>query len=68
MFTRRYTDTCSLQTDYCKFGNFHEGFIFAKLRILEKIKSSRHVEISLSLTNVGNLCSSANLKRGQYVF
>ena len=28
----------------------------------------RNVEISLSLNDVGNLCPSANLKRGKYSF
>ena len=38
---------------YCKFGNFREGFIFAKLRIMRsfvKIESSRNGEITLSFT------------------
>ena len=36
---------------YCKFGNFREGFIFAKLRSFVKIKTSRIGEIILSFTD-----------------
>ena len=35
---------------YCKFRNFHEGFIFAKFR---ENRTSRYDEITLSFTNIG---------------
>ena len=41
--------------EYCKFGNFREGFIFAKLRISRsfvKIRSSRYGEITFSFTDL----------------
>ena len=42
---------------YSKFGNFREGFIFAKLCIIMrsfvKIKASQIGEITLSFTDVG---------------
>ena len=41
---------------YCKFGNFSEGFIFAKLCIymqsFMKMKSSQKGEITLSFTDI----------------
>ena len=40
-------------SQYCKFGNFHECFIFAKLRSFVKIKPLRNGEITLSFTDVG---------------
>ena len=46
---------------YCKFGNFHEGFIFAKLRICEvlcQIKSSQYGEITLLFVNMAKSCPS----------
>ena len=61
---------------YCKFGNFREGFIFAKLSICEvswKIESSRIGEIILSFTDIGKsrpcvanmsfTCKEANYKQ-----
>ena len=41
---------------YCKYGNFRERFIFAKLREIRsfvKIKASRDCVITLSFTDVG---------------
>ena len=41
---------------YCKFRNFREGFIFAKLHICEvfmKIRTLRNCEITLSSTGNG---------------
>ena len=42
---------------YCKFGNFHEDFIFAKLRIcmqsFVKIKPLRSGKITLSFIHIG---------------
>ena len=41
---------------YCKFGNFHEGFIFVKLSICEvsrTIKSLRNGKITMSFTDIG---------------
>ena len=40
---------------YCKFGNFREGFIFAKLRV---IKPSRNGEKDFSFTDVSKSCQS----------
>ena len=40
---------------YCKFGNFREGFIYAKLR---ENKSSRNGKITLSFTDLGKSCPS----------
>ena len=40
---------------YCKFGNFREDFIFAKLRFA-KIKSSRNGKITLSFISIGKSC------------
>ena len=51
-----------VQTDiYCKFGNFREDFIFAKLRICDmrsfvKIKPSRDDKITLSFIGIGKSC------------
>ena len=44
----------------CKFGNFREGFIFA--RSFVKIKTSQIVEISLSLTDVVYSCPSRDFE------
>ena len=40
---------------YCKFGNFREGFIFAKLGVsgVSQKKNSLNSEYSLSFTDVG---------------
>ena len=38
------------------------------MRSFVKIKLARNVEIRLSITDEGNSCSGANLKRGKYVF
>ena len=44
----------SLKTIYRKFGNFREGFIFAKkMRNFKKINPSRNGEITLLFTDVG---------------
>ena len=42
----------------CKFGNFHEGFIFKKLhmRRFVKMKSSQIGEITLLFTDTGKSC------------
>ena len=40
----------------CNFGNFSEGFIFAK------IKSSRNGEITLPFTDIGKTCPSRKIK------
>ena len=40
----------TLTFEYCKFGNFQEGFIFTKS--LEKINSSRNDEITLSFVDI----------------
>ena len=45
----------SYPTEYCKFGNFREGFFSRKFAY---IKSSRNVEITLSLTDLGKSCPS----------
>ena len=46
---------------YCKFENFGEGLIFAKLRMRSFVKRipSRNGEITLSFTNIGKLCLSS---------
>ena len=44
--------------EYCKFGNFRDGFIFAKLHSFVKIKLSQNGEITLSFTDIGKSCSS----------
>ena len=41
---------------YCKFGNFREDFIFAKLRI--KLKPSQNGKITLSFIDIGKACLS----------
>ena len=47
---------------YCKFENFREGFILAKLRInFVKIKPLRNREITLSSTDKGKTCPSHEL-------
>ena len=55
---------------YCKFGNFREAFIFAKLRIhtrsFVKIKSLLNGEIILSFTDMVNHVLVANFKRRKY--
>ena len=46
---------------YCKFGNFHEGFIFREtshVRSFVKIKSLGNGEITLSFTDIGKAYSS----------
>ena len=46
---------------YCKFGNFREGFIFHEtlhMRSFMKIKSSGNGEITLLFTDLGNSCPS----------
>ena len=45
---------------YCKFGNFREGFIFARfhMRSIVKIESSRNGKITLSITDIGKSCTS----------
>ena len=45
---------------YYKFGNFCEGFIFAKLRSFLKTKSSRNGDITLSFIDIGKSCPSRN--------
>ena len=45
---------------YCKFGNFCEGFIFAKLRSFLKTKSSRNGDITLSFIDIGKSCPCRN--------
>ena len=45
-----------LGLEYCKSGNFREGFIFAKtshMRSFVRIKSSRNGEIILTFTDIG---------------
>ena len=55
----------SLLSGYCIFGNFREGFIFAKLRSFVKIKSSRIGEITLSFTDIGISCPSREILPSQ---
>ena len=46
---------------YCKFGNFREGFIFAKLRIYAKYRENKILakyEITLLITDIGKSCPS----------
>ena len=47
----------SVSKCYCKFGNFCEGFIFAKLG-----------EITLSFTYEGKSCHTREFLRRKYVF
>ena len=54
-----------IDTIYCKFINFHEVFIFAKLRSFVKIKSSRNGENTLSFTDIEN---HALVAKRKYVF
>ena len=59
-------DSTTIQ--YCKFGNFCEGYILAKLRICEvfmKIKSSRNAEITQSFTDIGKSCPSRTFLASQ---
>ena len=44
---------CSPSLKYCKFGNFREVIIFAKLG---KMKSSRNGKINPSFTDIGKSC------------
>ena len=44
---------------YCKFGNFHEGFSFMK------IKPSRNSKITLSFTNICKFFLSCELRASQ---
>ena len=58
---------------YCKFGNFCEGFIFAKFRRCEsfvKIKPTQNGEITFSFTDVGSLSDAqvANFKCEKMTF
>ena len=56
---------------YCRFGNFREGFNFAKLRNCEnsrKIKSSRNGEIILPFTDIGESCPSRDFLTSQMSF
>ena len=47
------------KSNYCKFGNFIEDFIFAKLRTyFVKIKPLRNDKITLSFTDIDKLCLS----------
>ena len=46
----------TVQYDYCKFGNFHEGFI---LRSFVKMKSSGNREITLSITDIVKSCPNS---------
>ena len=47
--------------DYCKFGNFRKGFIFAKLSIFFlKIMPSQNGEIILSFTDICKSCLVVN--------
>ena len=49
---------------YCKFGNFREDFIFAKLRIYAymrsfvKTKSSGNAKITMSFSDICKSCPS----------
>ena len=45
-------DSCNC----CKFGNFREDFIFAKLRSFVKIKPSQNGKITLSFIDIGKSC------------
>ena len=54
-----------LMSRYCKFGNFREGFIFAKLRSFLKIKPSWNGKITLSFTDVGKSGSSRKFLTSQ---
>ena len=51
-------------SEYCKFGNFREGFIFAKLRYVQ-IKSSRNGEITLSFTDISKPCPCCKIFTSQ---
>ena len=54
---------CFVGYPHCIFGNFHEGFIFAKLRICRsfvKMKSSQNGRTALLFTDIGKLCHSRN--------
>ena len=56
---------------YCKFGNFSDGFIFAKFHGCEglvKIKTLRNGKITLSLTDVGKSCPSREFLRWQICY
>ena len=58
-------------TLYCKFGNFHEDFIFAKLRICEISWKENPGEMAKSLCRLliyVNHAIVANFKRCKYVF
>ena len=51
----RVIEICNRIRQYCKFGNFCEGFIFAKLRIMRsfvKMKSSQIGEITRPFTDI----------------
>ena len=50
---------------YRKFGNFREGFIFAKLRSFVKMKTSRFRAITLLFTDIGNPYHSRDFSPSQ---
>ena len=45
-------------SNYCKFGHFCEGFIFAKLRSFVKTNPLKNGENTLSFTDIGTSCPS----------
>ena len=51
---RQKSSHASKEHHNCKFGNFCDGFIFAKFR------DPRNGEITLSFTDIGKSCSSQN--------
>ena len=55
---------------YCNSESFARFYFreTSHMRSFVKIKSARNVEIRLSITDEGNSCSGANLKRGKYAF
>ena len=71
-FFHRYMYVELIDDGICKFGNFREGFIIAKLRIIlrrfVKTKSSRNGEITLSITDIGKSCPSREFKLRKFVF
>ena len=52
----------TLILEYCKFGNFCEGFIFANMRNFAKVKYSQNGKITLSFTDIGKSCPSCKFK------
>ena len=65
--TKIYTVTFGFKymSNYCKFWNFREGFIYTKLREKRILAKWRNHS---AFTDIGTSCPSPEFKRRKYVF